>query len=56
MEAKYLNLFRKFHSLSWGELRKIASTIGISYQNKDKRKLAKDLAVFFYNQEVKNGL
>lgn len=53
MEAKYLFTFRRFNCLSYLELVKICKEIGLSYQKKDKRKLAKELAVIFYKGKEK---
>lgn len=49
MEAKYLFIFRKFNALPRKKLEILCQLTGIKdFNNKEKRKLAKELAVIFY--------
>lgn len=44
MEAKYLHYFRKYNALPRDVLVQLHRCLGISYQRKTKRQLAKTLA------------
>ena len=52
MEAKYIYNFRKFNSYSREQLTVIAKGFGITYTHPylNKRKLAKKLAIYFYEK------
>ena len=53
MEAKYLLEFRKLNRLPLSMLRALIAAFGVYYQGKDKRKLAKELAVLSVELKLK---